>query len=1099
LQGGHGDDVLDGGAGNDALYGGFSGGTDWSGSGNDTYVFGRGSGQDTIYDRDTSTGNVDTVRLVGLNAGDVVLRRAGNDLRIEVKDSGDSLRVANWGAGAEHRIERIEFADGSVLEGATLSTLPFLGTEGADSLSGSAEADTLMGVGGDDVLAGGYGDDVLDGGAGDDTLHGGFTTLGSWSGAGNDTYLFGGGYGRDVVSDYDVTAGNVDTVRLKDLNAGDVTIRRDANSLYISVNGAADELRVANWGAGSAYRIERVQFADGSVLDGVALTQAAAYLGTEGADTLTGTADSEGMRGLGGDDVLAGGYGDDVLDGGTGNDILYGGFSGTYDWSGAGNDTYIFGRGYGKDIIYDHDTSAGNVDTVRLVGLNQSDVTIRRDTNTLYISVNGTADQLQVAGWGAGAAYRIERVEFADGSVLDGAALAAAPFLGTEAADTLTGTSGDDVVRGLGGNDKLSGGAGNDVIDGGAGNDSLYGGVSGYLAGAGAGNDTYVFGRGYGQDVIYDFDATAGNVDTVVLVGLNQADVTVRRDVSSFYVSVNGSTDVLRVADWGAGSAYRIERILFADGGVMDQAALAMAPYLGTDGGDSIVGTDDNEVMRGLAGNDTLGGLGGDDLLDGGDGNDTLKGEAGNDALFGGGGNDLLYGGAGNDLLDGGGGQDKMYGGTGDDVYGVDSSADKVYEATNEGIDTVVSSMDFTVSDLPNVENVTLAGDAVSATGNAASNILRGNQRDNSLSGGGGNDVLDGGAGADKMVGGAGNDSYVVDNAGDVVSELANEGVDTVQSSVSVTLGAFVENVQLTGTSAVIATGNELANSMIGNSGGNALIGGAGQDIIQGGNGDDLLGGGEGGDSLEGGAGVDVVQGDADNDTLRDADGNNLLDGGAGADDIQAGGGASFVAGGKGDDRIALNASGTVVAHNRGDGQDTLELSAERVTLSLGGGTGYQDLALRKSGDSLVLELGSGDALTLDGWYDESQTRPNEATLQMLAQAIEGFEPGAADPLLDQRIETFDFKRLAAEFDAALGQDPTLDRWTPMHKLLDAQLGGYDSEALGGELAYVYGMNGSFAGMGLGSAQDTLRAPGFGQQTQAIANVEQPGQTLKLT
>ena len=68
-----------------------------------------------------------------------------------------------------------------------------------------------------------------------------------------------------------------------------------------------------------------------------------------------------------------------------------------------------------------------------------------------------------------------------------------------------------------------------------------------------------------------------------------------------------------------------------------------------------------------------------------------------------------------------------------------------------------------------------------------------------------------------------------------------------------------------------------------------------------------------------------------------------------------------------------------------------------------------------------------------------------------------------------------------------------------MHKLLDAQLGGYDSEALGGELAYVYGMNGSFAGMGLGSAQDTLRAPGFGQQTQAIANVEQPGQTLKLT
>ena len=1099
LQGGHADDVLDGGAGNDALYGGFSGGAAWSGSGNDTYVFGRGYGQDTIYDRDTSAGNVDSVRLVGLNAGDVVLRRVGNDLRIEVKDSGDSLRVANWGAGTEHRIERIEFADGSVLEGAALSNLPFLGTEDADSLSGSAEADMLMGLGGEDVLVGGYGDDVLDGGAGNDTLHGGFTTLGSWSGAGNDTYVFGRGYGRDVVSDYDITAGNVDTVRLKDFNAGDVTIRRDTSNLYISVNGAADELRVANWGAGSGYRIERVQFADGSVLEGAALAQAAAYLGTEGADTLTGTADSEGMRGLGSDDVLAGGYGDDVLDGGAGDDILYGGFSGTYDWSGAGNDTYVFGRGYGKDVIYDHDTSAGNTDTVRLVGLNQADVTIRRDTGSLYISVNGSADQLQVAGWGSSAAYRIERIEFADGSALDGAALAAAPFLGTDAADTLSGTAGDDVMRGLGGNDSLSGGAGNDVIDGGAGNDALYGGVSGNLAGAGAGNDTYVFGRGYGQDVIYDFDATAGNLDMLALAGLTAADVTIRRDQSSLFVGVKDSTDVLRVADWGGGSAYRIERIVFADGSVMDQAALALAPYLGTDGGDSIVGTSDNEVMRGFNGNDTLAGMAGDDLLEGGDGNDTLKGEAGNDALIGGGGNDLLYAGAGNDLLDGGTGNDRMYGYGGDDMFWVDSSADKVFEGTNEGIDTVVSSIDYSISDKVNLENITLVGDAVSAVGNASSNILRGNERDNSLVGGAGNDLLDGGAGADAMAGGAGNDTYVVDNAGDLVSELANEGIDAVESSASVTLGAFVENVQLTGTGAANATGNELANSMIGNSAGNALAGGAGQDTIQGGGGDDLLGGGDGADSLDGGAGVDVLQGDADNDTLRDADGNGLLDGGAGADDIRSDSAASFVAGGEGDDLIAVNAAAAVVAHNRGDGQDTLALNAERVTLSLGGGTGYQDLALRKSGDSLVLELGSGDALTLDGWYDESQTRPNEATLQMLAQAIEGFEPGAADPLLDQRIETFDFKRLAAEFDAALGQDPTLDRWTPMHKLLDAQLGGYDSEALGGELAYVYGMNGSFAGMGLGTAQDTLRAPGFGQQTQTIGNVEQPGQTLKLT
>jgi hypothetical protein len=90
------------------------------------------------------------------------------------------------------------------------------------------------------------------------------------------------------------------------------------------------------------------------------------------------------------------------------------------------------------------------------------------------------------------------------------------------------------------------------------------------------------------------------------------------------------------------------------------------------------------------------------------------------------------------------------------------------------------------------------------------------------------------------------------------------------------------------------------------------------------------------------------------------------------------------------------------------------------VTLSLGGGTRYEDLALRKDGNNLVLELGAGDAVTLDGWYDQSPVERNDVTLQMIAQAIDGFEPGGADPLLDQRIETFDFKKLAMEFDGAL-------------------------------------------------------------------------------
>ena len=50
-----------------------------------------------------------------------------------------------------------------------------------------------------------------------------------------------------------------------------------------------------------------------------------------------------------------------------------------------------------------------------------------------------------------------------------------------------------------------------------------------------------------------------------------------------------------------------------------------------------------------------------------------------------------------------------------------------------------------------------------------------------------------------------GNDTYVVDAAGDVVTELASQGTDTVQSSISYTLGANVENLSLTGVAAINA------------------------------------------------------------------------------------------------------------------------------------------------------------------------------------------------------------------------------------------------------------------------------------------------------
>lgn len=133
---------------------------------------------------------------------------------------------------------------------------------------------------------------------------------------------------------------------------------------------------------------------------------------------------------------------------------------------------------------------------------------------------------------------------------------------------------------------------------------------------------------------------------------------------------------------------------------------------------------------------------------------------------------------------------------------------------------------------------------------------LVGNGGNDRLLGGGGGDYLDGGNGRDIMRGGAGHDTYVY-GVGDVISEVANGGTDTVLSALSHTLGANIERLTLTGTRAINGAGNALNNTLQGNRGNNILRGNGGNDWLLGNQGNDALVGGVGNDRLMGGAGGD--------------------------------------------------------------------------------------------------------------------------------------------------------------------------------------------------------------------------------------------------
>ena len=608
----------------------------------------------------------------------------------------------------------------------------------------------------------------------------------------------------------------------------------------------------------------------------------------------------------------------------------------------------------------------------------------------------------------------------------------------TLTAAAIRGTGNDlaNLIVGNASANVLDGGAGADTLQGGAGNDTYIVDNTGDLVieNAAEGIDTVQSSVSYGLAANVEnltltgtanIDANGNELANVLVgnAGNNRLDGGVGADTMSggagddSYVVDNVGDQVVELASQGVDRvSASIDYTLTQN---VEQLTLTPAAIRGTgnDLANLIIGNASANVLDGGAGADTLQGGAGDDIYivdnvgdlvveNTGEGTDTvqaavsyalvanvenltLTGTANTDATGNGLSNSLI-GNAGNNRLDGGAGADAMSGGAGDDSYVVDNAGDQVIESLGQGFDCVSASIDYVLPQ--NVEQLTLTGAAIRATGNNLDNLLFGNDQAN---------ILDGSAGADQMAGGLGDDLYVVDNIADVVTEAANAGTDLVQSSVTYTLAANVENLTLTGTANIDGIGNAAANALTGNAGNNRLDGGAGADTMTGGAGDDSYVVDNVGDQVVelANQGVDRVSASIDyvltqnveqltltgtairgtgNDLANLLFGNdqaNILDGKAGADQI---------AGGLGDDRYVVDNAADAVTEALNAGIDTVlasvtySLSANVENLALTGtaainGTGNElaNVLVGNSGAN-VLSAGAGNDVLAGGLGDDA-------------------------------------------------------------------------------------------------------------------------------
>jgi Ca2+-binding RTX toxin-like protein len=638
----------------------------------------------------------------------------------------------------------------------------------------------------------------------------------------------------------------------------DVLIGGDGNDNYLVDNPLDQVLEAAAGGTDTVSSTVDYILA-GNVENLILLSNATNAIGNASNNIITGNTRNNILNGGTGQDTMIGLGGDDIYIVDNANDKA--------------DETSVGSSGIDTVLTLVNYTLGNNVENLKLIGVTNLNGTGNVADNVIFVNYgNNTIDG--VSG--------NDTVSYQFGStrgVTVNLSLATPQNTlgsGTDTfinIDNLVGSTFNDTLTGDVNANKIEGGLGNDLLNGGGGNDTLSGGF---------GDDTYIVtsttgytivetgGQGtdtINTDISYNLSAysSLANIENLTLTGTNAVNGTgnaanntlIGNSASNILTGQNGN-DIL---DGGAGSD-----ILLGGAGndtyTIDDLADSIIENA-SEGSDTINASITYTVSANVE-NLTLTGAAAINGTGNADAN-TITGNAANNVLSGGDGADKLFGGLGNDTLDGGAGVDTLTGGDGNDSYYIDTPSDSVVENTKivagatvqEGTDTIFSAVTYKIASA-NVENLTLTGTTnINATGTDLNNVVIGNAGNNILSGAGGNDTinagdgkdtLDGGKGVDTMRGNLGDDLYIIDDVGDRAIEAASEGFDTVQSSVSFTLGVNVEVLTLTATTVINGTGNAGNNTLTGNSANNVLSGLDGDDILDGGAGTDKLTGGNGND-----------------------------------------------------------------------------------------------------------------------------------------------------------------------------------------------------------------------------------------------------------